>query len=145
MTPDQDRYLCEKYPNLYRDRNAPMNQTAMCWGFDVGSGWFDIINNLSAQLEALILGRPESERECFRASQVKSKFGGLRFYMTSSTDEMEEAIQKAESISYETCEECGLPGSDEGSIGWILTLCKKCRLERNKAKIISPKLDPKLP
>lgn len=50
MNMHYDRYLTQKYEPLYRDRNAPMTQTAMCWGFVVGDGWFDLINNLSHYL-----------------------------------------------------------------------------------------------
>lgn len=50
MNPHYDRYLTQKYAPLYRDRYAPMNQTCMCWGFDVGDGWFNIINTLSSHL-----------------------------------------------------------------------------------------------
>lgn len=47
MNRHYDRYLVAKYKPLYQNRNAPMTQTAMCWGFEVGNGWFDIINKLS--------------------------------------------------------------------------------------------------
>jgi len=64
-----------------------------------------------------------------RASQVKEKFGGLRFYMTTSTDEMDNLISEAEALSYKTCEDCGQPGKPNDD-GWISTLCEKCRKER---------------
>lgn len=41
-----DKQLCEKYPLLFKDRNADMKTTAMCWGFCHGDGWFDIIDVL---------------------------------------------------------------------------------------------------
>lgn len=50
MNRHYDRYLTTKYAPLYRDRNAPMNETAMCWGFCCGDGWFNIINALSLEL-----------------------------------------------------------------------------------------------
>lgn len=45
-----DKYLVKKYAPLYQDRNASMTHTAMCWGFEVGNGWFNIIDTLSTQL-----------------------------------------------------------------------------------------------
>jgi hypothetical protein len=45
-----DQYLVAKYAPLYRDRFADKRVTAMCWGFSVGSGWFNIINTLSRRL-----------------------------------------------------------------------------------------------
>lgn len=47
MREELDNKLVEKYPLLYRDRHAPINQTAMCWGFSHGDGWYNIIDNLS--------------------------------------------------------------------------------------------------
>ena len=60
-----------------------------------------------------------------RASQVKEKLGGLRFYMTCGNDEIFDLINKAEALSYKTCEECGKPGEQRGP-GWIYTLCDYC-------------------
>lgn len=50
MNKHYDRYLTKKYAPLYRDRYGDMRTTAMCWGFDVGDGWFNIINTLSLLL-----------------------------------------------------------------------------------------------
>lgn len=46
MKKELDEQLCEKYPKIFRDRYADMSQTAMCWGFDCGDGWYKIIDNL---------------------------------------------------------------------------------------------------
>jgi len=62
------------------------------------------------------------------ASQVKEKFGTLRFYMDGATDEMYDAINEAERLSATTCESCGLPGKVIGG-GWIRVLCDKCNKE----------------
>lgn len=60
-----------------------------------------------------------------RASQVKEKFGGLRFYMTASSNEMEELIGQAEKACAALCEDCGKPG-EECTDGWVRTLCPAC-------------------
>lgn len=60
-----------------------------------------------------------------KAAQVKEKFGGLRFYMTSANDEIRELVSEAEALSYKTCEECGEPG-EERDTRWIRTLCDHC-------------------
>jgi len=131
MREDLDKKLCEAFPNLYADRHKPMNETAMCWGFQMSDGWFKIIWALSKKLEAMILKQPEDKRTWFKASTVKEKFGGLRFYMTSETDEMAKAIRTAERKSYKTCEMCGKPGKPN-PVGWISTLCVGCRRKENK-------------
>lgn len=56
------------------------------------------------------------------ASQVKEKFGGLRFYVNAATDKHYQYITFAESMSYCTCEECGAPGKTYTD-GWHTTLC----------------------
>jgi hypothetical protein len=56
------------------------------------------------------------------ASQVKEKFGGLRFYVNGATDKHHNYITFAESMSYRTCEECGAPGK-RYTDGWHQTLC----------------------
>src|SRR5215469_10089273 len=43
--------LLKRFPVLYQDYYSPMNQTCMCWGFDHGDGWFDIIWQLSLAIE----------------------------------------------------------------------------------------------
>ena len=50
MREELDAKLVEKYPLLFKDRNAPMNQTAMCWGFCCGDGWYDLIDTLCSLL-----------------------------------------------------------------------------------------------
>ena len=106
-----------------------MQSTAMCWGFGVDDGWFDIVWDLSSKLEPLIQKfideNPNVEMHP-RASQVKEKFGGLRFYMTHTSDEISDLIGKAEALSYKTCENCGNPG-EERSNGWISTRCDDCQ------------------
>lgn len=124
-----DEQLCTECPNLYADRDADMMATCMCWGFECMAGWFPIIRDLSLKLEAIIAAMPEEERTQYRAMQVKEKFGTLRFYMTTETDEMQALIDEAEEASAVTCECCGQPGKLRTQ-GWLFTLCDKCDEER---------------
>ena len=121
-----DKKLVKAFPNLYADRCGDMRSTAMCWGFDCSSGWFPLIWDLSKKLEAIISAMPEEKRQYYRASQVKEKYGGLRFYMSGETEEMSRLIRIAEEKSEITCEDCGMPGETNDD-GWIRTNCKKCR------------------
>lgn len=120
MKKAHDDQLCREFPLLYRERYSHRNP--MHYGFTCGDGWFEIIYDLSKQLEPLIAAMPEDERPA--AAQVKEKFGTLRFYMTTETEEMTDLIIVAENDSAVTCEECGKDGRlREG--GWLLTLCLK--------------------
>ena len=60
-----------------------------------------------------------------RATQVKEKYGTLRFYMSFETEEIQRLIATAEALSAQTCEQCGAVGRQRNG-GWIKTLCDSC-------------------
>lgn len=124
-----DRLLCKKFPLLFGSRFGDMRSTAMCWGFECGDGWYQIIKKAAEKLEPIIDGLakkyPEDYKNGFlRASQVKEKYGTLRFYLSSGTSEMEAIVDRAERESAYVCETCGKPGRLRGKM-WLYTACKK--------------------
>jgi hypothetical protein len=216
MNEQLTKKLWAKYPLLYEDKNASIQNSLIPFGFECGNGWYDLIDELSFELEkeirdykskypdlhceACYCPREEHygcesacpgkclavrkiptkykyKRKIFyfrpkwlskaltflfsvrhaaqnkilelfffkyqichceqyrhphpRASQVKSKFATLRFYMTCATQKMYDLISEAEKKSAVTCEECGQPGTLRGG-GWLETLCDKCVEERKK-------------
>lgn len=82
-----------------------------------GDGWLQILHDCIAEL--LEAGWDK------HILQIKEKFGGLRFYIGSGTEEIHNIITKYESLSYETCEDCGEQGELRNDLGWIRTLCDK--------------------
>lgn len=124
---DFDKFVCQRFPLLFRDRFAPMNVTCMCWGLDVGQGWNQIIFDLCSELEPLVAKLPEPARSSVCFSQIKEKYGTLRAYMTRSTDEMAWLISEAEARSARTCENCGMPGKLRYG-GWVSAQCDRCFL-----------------
>ena len=74
----QDR-MFKKYPEIFQDRKKPMSMTAMCWGLECGFGWEKLLDRLCANLTAI---RKASGIKLV-ASQVKEKYGTLRFYLTN--------------------------------------------------------------
>lgn len=110
----QDK-LYEDFPNLYAQKDLDMTKTCMCWGICCGDGWYDLLRELSEKLEPLGV----------QATQVKEKFGGLRFYLDKGNEEAWALVHKAEKESYKTCEVCGQPGRQRGR-GWVRTLCDSC-------------------
>lgn len=122
MSPEQDAALCRDFPLLYRDRRRSIMESCMGWGFECEDGWEPLLRRLSARLERLIEAQPEDERAA--ASQVKEKFGTLRFYLDGGTDEMYVAIREAEVESAVTCETCGAPGKLRGP-GWFIVACEE--------------------
>lgn len=136
MRQEYDTYLCENFPNLYRNRHGDMRTTALCWGFEIGDGWYEIVKELSRELELEILKLPKADREYACASQVKEKYGGLRFYMHSETNEMSWLIREAEQRASKTCEQCGSSAKCRNENGWYTTLCDKCYLDRAASAVV---------
>lgn len=59
------------------------------------------------------------------ATQVKEKFGTLRFYYMGGDDFIEGLEAFMNYLSAKTCENCGREGKLRGG-GWILCLCDEC-------------------
>lgn len=123
--------LQEICPHLYVDMYGSPQKTCMTFGIATGNGWYSLIKDLSLQLEALILEMPEEDRYKYRASTVKEKMGSLRFYMWSSTNSMNELINRAEERSYHICEGCGAPGKMRGE-QWYYVACDEHTKPRDK-------------
>jgi len=84
----------------------------------VGPGWASLIDEIYDILP---------EDVC--VTQVKEKFGGLRFYVGSASSEIFDFIDKIEAKSLTICEQCGEPGEARRG-GWIKTLCDAHERER---------------
>ena len=54
MREELDKQLCEKYPLMFKDRHGDPMDTLMCWGFEHGDGWYQIINNLCDNIQHYI-------------------------------------------------------------------------------------------
>lgn len=65
---------------LYSGREKPLTQSLMGLGWECGIGWNRDLNQLSYELEALNLQFYPKYRTRIEATQVKEKYGTLRFY-----------------------------------------------------------------
>lgn len=132
MNKQNTKTLFERYPRLYRGRGMSVKYNLMPFGFECGDGWFEIIDRLSLQIETecmrLSVQQNIPEESLPIAVQVKEKFGGLRFYMSGTTDAMDALIAKAYEEAKRTCEQCGAPGNLRDN-GWMMTLCDSCQRE----------------
>ena len=181
MKKENDDYLVNKYPKIFKDRYGDMKQTAMCWGFECGDGWFWIIDNLCGCIQSYIDSNSKKTRiknkyvrffigllwslrkkmiwskihiirmlskylsydminklgnkfkkENYESipqvvtTQVKEKFGTLRFYFDGGDDLIDGMVWLAEHMSYQCCEKCGSTENIGQTSGWITTLCEKC-------------------
>ena len=131
MKQELDKLLCEKYPKMMVNRNKPMQETCMCWGFDCGDGWYNILDQLMGNIQHHIDWKNRKEEVVAQVTldQVKEKFGTLRFYYSGGDDAIDGMVRMAESMSGVTCEECSAPAQTHGP-GWIRTICEPCETKR---------------
>jgi len=135
MKQELDEYLCKVFPKIFAQRNLPMTETCMCWGFECGDGWFNIINQLCQNIQHHIDWKNKEKEVVAQVvvSQVKEKYGTLRFYYSGGDDTIDGMVSMAASMSGVTCEQCGNPGTQNYG-GWITTLCETHREEREFGK-----------
>jgi hypothetical protein len=142
MKQELDKLLCEKYPKMMVNRNKNMQETCMCWGFECGDGWFNILDQLMSNIQHHIDWNNQNFDKGYKQykqvaqvtlDQVKEKFGTLRFYYTGGDDIIDGMVRMAESMSGCTCEECGNIGKSRGG-GWIHTYCDPCEEARELAR-----------
>ena len=69
MRKELDEALCAKYPLVFKDRNEDMRHTAMCWGFECGDGWYNIIDTLCSHLTS------DYRQAKSRYDDIKDKLG----------------------------------------------------------------------
>ncbi len=112
----QDK-LFEKYPKIFRQKDLAPQDTCMCWGITCGDGWYDIIDTLCSCLQHW----SDRNNKQIEAVQVKSKFGGLRFYTNISDPYVCGLISMAETMSRNTKEMNDKEKFYERSSGGVLS------------------------
>ena len=158
MREELDEYLCKTYPKMFEQRHMSEMVTCMCWGFACGDGWFNIIEQLCGNIQHHIDWKekqhnwsvewnkehPDEPREISElvpqvvVTQVKEKFGTLRFYYDGGDDYISGMVTMAESMSGVTCEACGASAKtsgvdpEKGITGWVHTTCQPCQDKRKK-------------
>jgi len=126
MNKKLDGYLVEKYSKIFINRYEDMTKTAMCWGFDHGDGWFWLIDQLCDSIQNHIDLNQHKNITQVVATQVKEKFGTLRFYYNGGDDDIDGMVTLAENMSANICEFCGSTVHVGKTSGWITTVCKDC-------------------
>jgi hypothetical protein len=98
------------------------------YGFDINDGWYKLVYELILKIR---INDEAKGKWVTKVTQCKEKFGGLRFYVTGTSDKNWDLIREAENKSYGVCEvtgsevEVGIWNS-----GWVITLCKKEALSK---------------
>lgn len=178
MNSELQKKIFDKYPKMFGDRTKPMTETCMCWGLDVGDGWYNLIDILCEALTYTYSTSVQVDEEDGKrlgikpykwelennyyfsveppqiiATQVKEKYGTLRFYYreeyseevmslveTGKYPDLQRIIDRysdyingivhfAETASGRTCEETGQSGELHATggtrNGWLKTLNKE--------------------
>jgi hypothetical protein len=122
--------LVKKYPKILKDYGGDMRQTCMHWGIECGDGWYKLLDKCMQKLQYFCdICSKEGREVQVVASQIKEKFGTLRFYYNiHGTNDVESRIidnivSWTEKISETTCEVTGNEGAYCSKGGWYKTLC----------------------
>lgn len=101
---------------------------------DMPTGWR---NKFGIQMckeikQSLLKAGGRKALRAYRITQIKEKFGGLRWYDNHGTKEiLDTIIPKYEQLSYETCISCGKPAKYV-SKGWVSPYCEDCAKYKNQ-------------
>lgn len=136
-----DKFMCEKFPILFAQRNQSPTETCMYWGFDVGQGWYPVLHEMCEKLMLIC----DAYNWRIEFVQIKEKYGSGRFYFQSMgpNDEIDstksevienlitDIIHNAEEISRYICAETGKWYDDTISLGgWVYDCCAEAIIER---------------
>lgn len=127
MNIENTQKLLTTYPLLYRKLRE--------WGFECNDGWFELVWQLSADIEATarLEGIPEHPDTWPSIRILKEKFGSLRVsfdFDVEVSETIRALVEQAYQRSLETCELCGSPAQKDSGYEhgrWVETLCDSCR------------------
>ena len=107
------------------------------FNIECGDGWKELYQPLIDFVENYNKEHINDEpKSCLEITQIKEKFGGLRFYWcgenipSNIVVQLHEMVQNAEEMSYKTCETCGSKKNVGLTIdGWYTTICEDCLIK----------------
>lgn len=111
--------VMERHLSMFEDLDQPPG---------CGDGWAFLVETLMKNIEKVIF--ESDEQVSLRVTEIKEKYGILRFVAEVECseeevqDKIKEFIAEAEADSCCTCELCGCPGSIRNEYPWIITLCE---------------------
>jgi len=136
MSPEKTKILQDKYPKIFGAKDDQSEPYGL-YGVECDDGWFDLLDVLCRNIQDHIDHRiaqlkTDEEKEMLQliATQVKSKYGTLRFYYSGGDDYTAGLIHMAEAMSGKLCEFCGDKATYQTK-GWITNICHSCRIKNN--------------
>lgn len=110
-------------------------------GDSAGLEWFYSVNGHLSEYARTCISRDLKEKKfkevpvaCPQlvATQIKEKFGTLRFYYSGGDSVTRGIVAMTEHMSSHICSVCGNKGTLEASTGWLSTLCDADRRSNSK-------------
>ena len=100
-----EEFIAE-WPEMFKDVRC---------GFYLPEGWIHIVWTLCQEIECESRLNTNEDMKPVVVSQVKSKFGGLRFYYEGGNNDIHCYVRMAESLSIKTCGRCGFTSRERVS------------------------------
>ena len=122
MSPENERLLAQKYVDIFTDIYKSPKESNMAFGIECGDGWFNLLDTLCEEITAYLKGKKTPP---VIATQIKEKYGTLRFYYIGGDDYIDTLVEAAEKLSEKICEECGKSGEIYDK-GWVYCRCESC-------------------
>jgi hypothetical protein len=109
------KHLETTYPKMFAGRYG---------GIECAAGWWPIIASLCAGIQHHIDWQNQQSQPVpqVTVTQIKEKFGGLRFYYDGGDEYVSGLVTMAAGWASHACEECGSQGVLRHG-GWLKTLC----------------------
>jgi len=123
--------IIAKYPKIFEDYQG--NPGRVNW-HGVPNGWLPIIDKLCDCIQWYIDHHVSYTKEGqykpaqVTCTQMKEKFGGLRFYENGADKTVDGMIHYAEYLADNTCQDCGSREDIGRTSGWISTICRTCAI-----------------
>jgi hypothetical protein len=70
MKNEFDAALVTKYPKIFVNRHGDMKETLMCWGFECGDGWYNILDVLCSNIQSHINYSRKQRANAFRKNRA---------------------------------------------------------------------------
>ena len=88
MKQELDELLCTKYPKMMVNRNKDMKETCMCWGFECGDGWFNILDQLMGNIQNHIDWKEKQRKWAMEYNEMaaQAKAGNFDLFEASMKD-----------------------------------------------------------
>ncbi len=95
--------LYERFPDLYRERTAPLESSNMPWGVQCGNGWYKIIYDLCNKITKIA---PEGEHSPAISQIARHDDGTLYVDVRNVSPPIADLVATAREASRLTCEYC---------------------------------------